>query len=112
MPEGFPYHGEPKPAQTTLANSKDDNNKLTRFERLDVIGALLLLAATLLFVSALLQSSVTFKWSSPAIIVLLVLSGSFWMAFFGWERYLSNDLKQEPMFPWRFARNRVWMGML
>jgi hypothetical protein len=47
------------------------------------MSAFLLLAATLLLAWALLQSSVTFKWSSPAIIVLLVLSGSFWTAFFG-----------------------------
>lgn len=40
-------------------------------------------------------------------------SNHLWIAFLLWERrvtLLSECI--EPVFPWRFLRNRVWMGML
>lgn len=87
--------------------------------RLDFVGAILLLAASLLLVTALQQTALDFAWSSPAIIVMLVLSGLSWIAFFAWEWHVtakadtSDSANQvEPIFPWRFLRSRPWVGML
>jgi hypothetical protein len=63
--------------------------------------------------TALLEASVNFRWSSATIITLLVISGVAWIAFFVWEWYLSrSSVGQEPIFSWRFVQNPTWMGML
>lgn len=82
-------------------------------QRLDLLGAGLLLTASLLLVTALVEASTEFAWSSGVIISLLVLSAVAWMGFLFWEWYISkSNGKQEPIFPWRFFYNRAWMGML
>jgi len=94
--------------------------------RLDYVGAILLLAASLLLVTALQQTALDFAWSSPAIITMLVLSGLSWIAFFAWEWHVTaraddsnttitmseSENQVEPIFPWRFLRSRPWVGML
>ncbi|TVY43112.1 Efflux pump [Lachnellula subtilissima] len=82
-------------------------------KKIDVIGAVLLLGASFLLVTALLEASTSFTWSSAVVIVLLVLSVVSWVLFALWERHLSKRGKeQEEMFPWRFVKNRAWMAML
>jgi hypothetical protein len=82
-------------------------------QRLDLLGAGLLLSGSLLLITALVEASLRFDWSSGAIIALLVLSGASWIAFFAWEWYITRKQgKQEPIFPWRFFQNIPWLGML
>jgi len=81
--------------------------------RLDFLGAGLLLSGSLLLVTALVEVSINFSWSSGVIITLLVLSAVSWIAFFAWEWHISmKQGTQEPIFPWRFFHNRPWIGML
>ena len=109
MPTKFPYHG-------SLSASPPILSRITlrqSLRKVDFVGAFLLLSACLLVVTALLETSTLFSWNSPATICLLVLSGLLWIGFFFWEWLVSRrNSSQEPMFPWRFVRNRVWMGML
>jgi hypothetical protein len=82
-------------------------------QRLDLLGAGLLLSGSLLLITALVEASLRFDWSSGAIIALIVLSGASWIAFFAWEWYITRKQgKQEPIFPWRFFQNIPWLGML
>ncbi|KAG9199367.1 hypothetical protein G6514_008526 [Epicoccum nigrum] len=87
---------------------------MPRLQRLDLLGALVLIAAALLLTTGLLEGGAQWEWDSAQSIVLLILSGILWLAFFWWERLvtLKTHWPQEPMFPWRFVHNRQLMGVL
>ncbi|KAI9650305.1 hypothetical protein NHQ30_000318 [Ciborinia camelliae] len=107
MPAKFPYHG--------AENSKPTEEKFRLLlKRIDFIGAILLLGGSVFLVTALLEASAAFAWSSGTIIALLVLSGVAWIAFFAWEYHLSGrqNTTQEPIFPWQFLQNHIWIGVL
>lgn len=74
----------------------------------------MLIAAALLLTTGLLEGGSQWEWDSAQSIVLLILSGILWLAFFWWERLvtLKTNWSQEPMFPWRFVHNRQLMGVL
>lgn len=85
------------------------------FQRLDLIGAILLLIATLSLVAALEEADVNYLWKSAFVITLLTISGTCWIAFLIWShRITSRERSQlrEPVFPWRFVQSRVLGGML
>ncbi|KAF7872250.1 hypothetical protein EAF04_003174 [Stromatinia cepivora] len=109
MPAAFPHHGNSSQGQPGLKTKLS----IESFLRIDALGTLLLLGASFLFVTSLLETSTKFSWGSPTTISLLVLSGVFLVAFLFWERYITiSSSQQEPIFPWRFVHNRAWMGML
>lgn len=103
LPNEFPYHGSrPKPT---------DNKRSLR--RVDFIGTLLLVGANLLLVTALLEASTDYTWSSAVTIALLTLSAILWVCFVVWEYFATKETwAMEPVFPFRFITNRYWMGML
>ncbi|KAF2468467.1 MFS general substrate transporter [Lindgomyces ingoldianus] len=108
IPSGFPHHWKPKSEQ-----SKARIFSMECVERVDFLGSLLLIGANLLLVTALLEASTTYSWSSGVTIALIVLSAVLWVLFAGWEWFATKDtVKQEPVFPFRFFFNRAWMGML
>lgn len=98
----------------TNANSSTEKKDFQAIvQRLDWIGAGLLLSGSLLLVTALVEATVRFAWSSGATIAMLVLSAISWIGFFAWECHVTDDKqKAEPIFPWRFFYSRFWMGML
>lgn len=109
IPPDFPYQGMPNYVAPTW------RQRLSRssLARLDGSGAFLLLGATLLFVTVLLEAGTQFAWKSAASITCLVISGILWILFALNERILSKEqYKQEPIFPWRFLLNRPWMAVL
>lgn len=85
---------------------------MTLFRKLDMLGAFLVLSASLLFVAVLNETYEEFAWSSGTAIGLLVLSGVLWICFFTWEWIISSRPEFEPIFPKHFFLNRAWMGML
>ncbi|CRG91968.1 Multidrug resistance protein 3 [Talaromyces islandicus] len=113
MPTKFPYHGKPASLESKPKTPLSPSPFFSLAKKIDVTGAVLLLAGAFLLLTALLEASVNFRWSSATIITLLVISAVAWVAFFAWEWYLSeSSLTQEPIFSWRFVRNPTWMGML
>lgn len=110
MPNGFPHHGVQR--GKGLRSTRWSGGKV--FQRLDLVGAILLLIATLFLVTALEEADVNYPWKSAFVITLLTISGLCWIAFLIWSRRIT--LKQrslrEPVFPWRFVQNRVMVGML
>ena len=109
MPNGFPHHGDPRTprSDTVGAFSK------TTFDRVDFLGAFMLLIATLFLVAALEEAGNRYPWRSAFVIVLLTISGFAWIAFLWWERRVTlHSGAQEPVFPWRFIQSRIWLGML
>jgi Zn-dependent protease with chaperone function len=105
LPSDFPHHGKAYVDKSRVLSRRS-------MQRLDFLGAFLLIGANLLLVTALLEASTTFSWHSPVIIVLLALSGMLWISFVIWEWFVTRRDKPEPVFPFRFFLNRYWMGML
>lgn len=83
------------------------------WKRVDFVGMVVSLAASILIVFALEQGGVAYPWGSGAIVSTFVLSGVLWIAFVVWERLLSKKGGvREPMFPWSLVHNRFVMGLL
>ena len=109
IPNGFPFHGKPRSERPNAGRLFTSQS----LQRLDVIGASLLLIATVFLVAALEEAGLRSPWKSPFVISLLVISGLGWIIFLFWERRVTlRSGIQEPIFPWRFIQSRVWMGML
>lgn len=109
FPGDYPYQGEhpgnPWKGQTLLSPES--------LQKVDLIGVVLLLAATVLLVCALEEAGIDYQWSSALVITFFVVAGLLWIVFSIWERHVTNDHKQqEPVFPWRFVKSRVFIGML
>ena len=108
IPNNFPYHG-----QTQQASRYSSFLSTHALKRVDFVGAAMLLVATLFLVAALQEAGLDYQWNSGFVIALLTISGVTWIAFLVWERRTTMAAtKREPVFPWRFIQNRVWLGML
>ncbi|KAI9842654.1 MAG: hypothetical protein M1837_007021 [Sclerophora amabilis] len=82
-------------------------------KRVDWFGATLLLAASLLLVTALEEAGIRYPWRSALVITFLVVSGILWITFVAWEHRVTRAASaQEPVFPWRFFQSRVRIGMI
>lgn len=109
VPANFPYQGQPF---YVAPGVRQKTSKLS-LARLDLSGAFLLLGATLLLVTVLLEAPNAFSWHSKTAIVLFVLSGVLGCLFLLNERVITGDnWRPEPVFPWRFLFNRAWIGTL
>lgn len=85
----------------------------TNLLRIDLVGAVLLLAGSFPLITALNEVNVQFRWSDRATIVLLVISGIAWIAFLAWEHFITDaERRPAPIFPTQFLVHRPWMGML
>jgi len=105
IPFSFPYKHSPRYFKTISSRRT--------WNRVDLLGAFMSLAASILLVFGLQEAGVKDRWRSGAIISTLVLSGVLWIGFLWWERRV--ELRKgacEPMFPWRLACNRFFLGLL
>ncbi|KFY77332.1 hypothetical protein V499_03250 [Pseudogymnoascus sp. VKM F-103] len=89
----------------------DRKNRLsTSLAQMDVLGAFLLLVATVLLVFALQQAgSQEYAWSSPVIVATLTISAASWVAFIAWIAYLESGrsgLRIKAIFPLSIALKR------
>lgn len=108
LPNGFPHHYKPREARGTFIEAFKK-----AYHRIDIIGAFALVAATVLLAAGLNEADQEFAWRSAFTITVLVLAGLLWIFFTLWERRVTlKDNLVEPVFPWRFFQNRVWMAML
>ncbi|XDG05322.1 hypothetical protein ABKA04_004937 [Annulohypoxylon sp. FPYF3050] len=105
IPHGFPY-GD-KPSYLRKAGLKKS------LARIDMLGTVLILFATLALTSGFEEADKKFPWKSGYVISLLTISGLLWVALCLWERHvtLSNGVR-EPVLPWRFFKDRQMVGIL
>lgn len=109
LPSGFPNHGKQSAEKSGLWNIFS----VKRVEKVDFLGSILLLIATVFLVAALEEAGTRFPWRSPFVITLLTVSGIVWVVFLAWERKVTRASRlREPVFPWRFIQSRVWIGMM
>ncbi|KAH7233543.1 major facilitator superfamily domain-containing protein [Fusarium tricinctum] len=81
--------------------------------RIDVLGILLLLAASVLLVFALEEGGTRYPWSSAVVISSLVLAVALFIAFGFWEVHVEQSpSKQEPVFPPSICKDRISSAML
>lgn len=87
---------------------------LQSFRMIDLLGALLLLAASMMLVYPIQEAgSMKYPWDSAPIIVTLTLSAPSWIAFWGWEALLhARGGRVAPVFPISLATHRVYVACL
>ena len=81
--------------------------------RLDALGVMLLLTASILLVFALEEAGQRYLWKSAVIISTITLAGICWVSFIGWEYFIDKSCApQEPVFPLRLLKDRILVGMM
>ncbi|PQE23109.1 major facilitator superfamily transporter protein [Rutstroemia sp. NJR-2017a WRK4] len=139
IPAEFPYHTEDKLLFKRLASSADPGDTyLTAhgspikdylhtlflpkgrfllgketFKKLDIVGTILVLLATVTLAAAFQEAGSRFSWKSAYVICLLTISGVLWIFLVLWERKITlANGPQEPVLPWRFLTSKAMTGIL
>ncbi|KAF2106036.1 putative efflux pump antibiotic resistance protein [Lophiotrema nucula] len=101
MPNSFPYHGH------------STQKYVYNFGKLDVVGASSMLIGIALLITGFQGASNFAPWRSARVLVPLLVSLPAWIVFMGNERLvtLRGSDRPEPVFPWRFCKSRVVMGI-
>ena len=108
MPTHFPNQGNPEAHVSLRAKFSR-----TSLARLDVLGAALLLAATVLIVFGFEEAGSRYPWASAPILSTLVIGALLLVAFIFWERIVGRPRRvQEPIFPLRLMKRRVFAGLM
>lgn len=105
IPNGFPFHGQP-------FNNRPKVLSKENLSRIDGLGFLLLMLATLSFTACFQEAESKFPWNSPYVITLLVVTVCLWTAILLWERHVTKSVVREPVLPWRFVQDRAMLGIL
>lgn len=86
---------------------------LQSLNRVDGLGAMLLLGAGVLLITALQQAADGKSFAATVVLPLLVISGVMWVAFVVWSWFVTTKRTlPEPIFPWRFIKSRVCIGLV
>lgn len=109
LPKHFSHHEQPSREKRTI------RIMLTKktMEKLDLVGAGLLLLASLGTTAGFEEADSRFPWNSAYVICLLTVSTVLWVALLLWERHVTLYSKtKEPVLPWRFMQNRAMISLL
>jgi hypothetical protein len=110
IPNGFPHHGS---SSRPVVETKQRMFSQRNFQRVDFVGTSLLLAASIILVTAFEEAANGRSWDSALVIAFLVVSVFLWAGFVLWERKTTlKNGRMEPIFPWRFLQSRVCIGMI
>ncbi|KAF2471879.1 putative multidrug resistance protein fnx1 [Lindgomyces ingoldianus] len=101
IPTNFPYHGQ------------HSRKRSSHIRNVDMIGASLMLITLTLLITGFEEASDFSPWVSAEVLVPILLSIPFLVMFLFYERWvtLKGDDRPEPIFPWRFCKSRVIMGI-
>ncbi|KAF2235166.1 MFS general substrate transporter [Viridothelium virens] len=103
LPNGFPRHN--------LKGRKDPAAVFSSLRKLDLIGAGLFLALSVLFVTALQEADIDWNWNSVPSICLLTFASVSAILFVLWERFVTLHWKDVvPVLTWKFT-SRKCIGM-
>lgn len=102
VPHDFPYQG------------LVEERKRPSLKNMDLLGAFLMLATIVLVITGLEQAASSLTWTSAKTLGPLCVSAVAAVAFLGSQYWHSIRLISltEPVFPWRFCRDRVIMGLI
>ena len=111
FPTKFPRHNSTR--FSVQPRSISHIFSLSLLRKVDFLGAILLLSGSIFLIAALQEVNNGESWNAVTIVVLLALTGPLWIAFLVWERRITRAQSHiEPVFPWRFVEDPVWMGMI
>ncbi|KAM0426526.1 hypothetical protein ACHAPT_008218 [Fusarium lateritium] len=105
----------PSEASAPLPILKVLRSKIQRSNwlRVDILGMIFLLAASVLLVFALEQGGTRYPWKSAVVISTLVLAVVLSVAFAIWEVFLEKSTwRPEPVFPPSICKDRLSAAML
>ncbi|ATZ49074.1 hypothetical protein BCIN_04g02680 [Botrytis cinerea B05.10] len=95
------------PNETQLHQSKR-----RPLRQLDLVGAFILIIASILFVFAFQEAGLEANsWNKPLFLIPLIVGIVFWILLFSWEFTVQRKWEEKlaTMFPWRLIQNRVYM---
>ena len=106
MPASFPYKIDPSnPARRLFS--------LVSYRHLDFPGTFMILAASVLFVTAVQEGGTEYAWNSAVVLSTLCLSAVLWGMFLYWQRHASMPhSERDPVLPWRLLTNRFTVGFI
>ena len=105
MPANFPYQSKSEGLPKSFT--------IQALKKVDFLGAFLILAASILFVSAVEEGGTEYSWTSAVVLSLLSISVMLWILFFAWQRLLTNWQNiREPVLPGRLLTDRFTLGFL
>ncbi|KAF7918915.1 hypothetical protein EAE99_008640 [Botrytis elliptica] len=87
-------------------------SKRRPLRQLDLVGACILIIASILFVFAFQEAGLkTNSWNKPLFLIPLIMGIVFWILLFAWEFIVQKKWEEKlaTMFPWRLIKNRVYM---
>lgn len=102
VPRDFPYQG------------RLEQRKRASFGTVDFVGALLMLSALAIVITGLERAASLLSWTTADALGPLCAGVVAWAAFLA-SQYRHDSRPQsliEPVFPWRFCRSRVVMGLI
>ncbi|WWC60639.1 uncharacterized protein I303_103213 [Kwoniella dejecticola CBS 10117] len=82
----------------------------SKWKRMDIVGALLILLATLLLILGLTLGA-SHGFGQPAFYVPIIISLVLYPAFIVWERRLPADYALIPTQTWKYQNFTLWVGM-
>ncbi|TEY78587.1 hypothetical protein BOTCAL_0047g00100 [Botryotinia calthae] len=95
------------PNETQLHQSKRRT-----LRQLDLVGAFILIIASVLFVFAFQEAGLEANsWNKLLFLIPLIVGVVFWILLFAWEFTVQRKWEEKlaTMFPWRLIKNRVYM---
>lgn len=100
-------------AQLPLRQVLRSKVQRSNWVRVDIVGMVFLLAASVLLVFALEEGGTRYPWKSAVVISTLVLAIVLSIAFGFWEVFLEkSNWRQEPVFPPSICKDRLSAAML
>jgi hypothetical protein len=101
IPNDFPHQGRSKiPVKASVW-------------AIDFMGVFLLVAAMILTLTGLEQAASTLDWTAAKTLAPLCTSVVPWAAFLARQYAVTSERSPvEPIFPWRFFHNRIFLGLL
>lgn len=81
-------------------------------KKIDTLGAVLMLAATTLFLTALEESGTGIPWSNPIVLAPLVSGIVLYVSLIAWSKLQTlRSSSQEPLLPWHILTDRFCLGL-
>jgi MFS family permease len=103
VPNDFPYQGM----------SKERAQAAARLKNIDFTGAFLMLSSLALLITGLEEAASLLSWTSATTLAPIIVSVFGWLAFLLSQWWFTRPGSSvHPVFPWRFCRNRLAMGLI
>jgi len=89
------------------------SQRLKDLAKMDYVGALLFVGASVLLLVALQQAAEGIAFTSPRVLVTLILAPISSICFVSWQHYIANHHRHlQSILPWELITGRVFLAVL